>query len=74
VAVNPSGRLTVRATSNRFAPEGTRVADRSGSHRGEVVRVFGPVAQPYLSVRLRPTLRLTEAAALVGSTLEREGA
>ncbi len=73
VAVNPSGRITLRSPSGRFAPEGTRVADRSGSHRGEIVRVFGPVARPYLSVRLRRTPRLSEAAALVGSMLEREG-
>nr|MCI4358912.1 H/ACA RNA-protein complex component Gar1 [Thermoplasmata archaeon] len=72
VAVNPSGRLTVRCPSSRFATEGTRVVDRSGTLRGEVARVFGPVRQPYLSIRLRRMPRAAEAAALVGTTLSGE--
>ena len=69
LAVTPSGRLTVRARDARFYPEGTPVTDRTGAIRGRVVRVFGPVAHPYLSVRLRRPPRPAEAATLVGSTL-----
>jgi rRNA processing protein Gar1 len=67
VALNPSGRLTIRSPTARFATEGTRVADRSGTLRGEVARVFGPVTQPYLSIRLRRMPRAAEATAIVGA-------
>jgi rRNA processing protein Gar1 len=69
VAVTPSGRLTARAGSARFYPEGTVVTDRTGTIRGRVARVFGPVDRPYLSVRLRRAPRPHEAAALVGTPL-----
>jgi rRNA processing protein Gar1 len=70
--VTPSGRLTLRAPSAKFYPEGTAVTDRSGSVRGRIVRVFGPVRQPYLSVRPRRALRPAEAAALIGTSLDVE--
>jgi len=54
------------------APEGTIVGDPSGSTRGQVVRVFGPVGRPYLSVRPRRMPSATEGAALLGRTLVRE--
>ncbi len=73
LAVTPTGLLTARSPDATFAPEGTSVADATGRLRGRVVRVFGPVARPYLSVRLRRLPRPTEATALVGSMLVREG-
>jgi len=72
LAVTPTGQLTVRSTGPQFPSEGTAVRDRAGRHRGRVVRVFGPVAQPYLAVRLRRPIRATEGAELVGATLVRE--
>ena len=72
MAVTPTGQLTVRSPGREFAPEGTVVADRTGAFRGRVVRVFGPVAQPYLTVRLRRTPKPLEGAALVGTMLRRE--
>ncbi len=71
-SVTPSGRLTVRALGNEVAPEGTRVTDRRHVVRGTVVRVFGPVAQPYLSVRLPRPPTPAEGIALVGTALIRE--
>ena len=64
----------MRCPSDRYPTEGTRVIDGSGRCSGEVARVFGPVAQPYLSIRLRRPLRPHEAKALVGSPLTVEGA
>jgi rRNA processing protein Gar1 len=72
LAVTPSGRLTLRSPSAKFYPEGTNVVDRTRTIRGRVVRVFGPVRQPYLSVRPRRALRPAEAAALIGSSLDAE--
>ncbi len=69
LAVGASGRLTVRAASSKVVPEGTPVVDPSGSIPGEVVRVFGPVARPYYSVRIERTPRPREAAALIGAPL-----
>ena len=71
LAITPTGQLTVRAPGPTFPLEGTPVADVTGRHRGKVVRVFGPVARPYLSVRLRRTPGPSEGAALVGSSLVR---
>jgi rRNA processing protein Gar1 len=49
------------------------VLDRTGRPLGRVARVFGPVAQPYLSIRpVRPPT-LTEAAAWIGATVLDEG-
>lgn len=43
------GTVLVRAS---FAPSpGTRVHDRRSQLLGKVVRVFGPVAEPYAAVR-----------------------
>jgi len=71
-AITPAGHLTLRASGPEAVPEGTAVRDPSGSVRGEVVRVFGPVSRPYLSVRPRRTPTAAEGAALVGRTLVRE--
>jgi rRNA processing protein Gar1 len=72
LSVTPSGRLTVRAPSSEVAPEGTAVRDGRGILRGKVVRVFGPVARPYLSVRPRRTPTPAEGVALLGASLVRD--
>ncbi len=72
VALTPSGSLTVRAPGATFAGEGTRVVDRSGSVRGEVVGVFGPVARPYLRVRPRRAPTAADGVQLLGAELYRE--
>ncbi len=45
------------------------MTDPSGRFRGRVVRVFGPVAHPYLSIAPRRSLPAEEALALVGTEL-----
>lgn len=70
--MTPTGQLTVRSSGPQFPPEGSAVRDRSGRHKGRVVRVFGPVARPYLAVRLRRAVRANEGAELIGATLIRE--
>jgi rRNA processing protein Gar1 len=72
LAITPAGNLTVRAPGPDVVTEGTFVTDPRGTVRGQVVRVFGPVARPYLSVRPRRTPTATEGAALLGRTLVRE--
>ena len=69
VALTPSGTLTVRSHGPTVAPEGTPVADARGALQGRVVRVFGPVARPYLSVRPRRTPSPSEGAGLLGAEL-----
>jgi rRNA processing protein Gar1 len=54
------------------APEGTNVTDARGVVHGRVVRVFGPVARPYLSVRPRRPPTPAEGVALLDATLVRE--
>ncbi len=71
-AVTPSGHLTVRASGPDPAPEGTAVTDARGTFHGRVVRVFGPVARPYLTVRPRRPPTPTEGIALLDATLVRE--
>ena len=71
-AVTPAGHLTVRANGPEFPPEGTVVTDARGVVSGRVVRVFGPVARPYLSVRLRRPPTPAEGVALLDATLRRE--
>ncbi len=71
-AVTPAGHLTVRAPSTNTVPEGTRVTDRRGVVHGTVVRVFGPVARPYLSVRLARPPTPAEGIALLDTPLLRE--
>jgi rRNA processing protein Gar1 len=71
IAVTPTGQITVRSSGRSFLSEGTPVIDRTGRDIGRVSRVFGPVDQPFLSVRPRAPLRPSEAVALVGSTVRR---
>ena len=61
--------MTLRAPGETVVPEGTTVTDRTGHLRGRIVRVFGPVSRPYLSVRLRRLPTPEVAAALVGQVL-----
>ncbi|HTP53807.1 MAG TPA: H/ACA RNA-protein complex component Gar1 [Thermoplasmata archaeon] len=72
VALTPSGTLTVRAPGATVVPEGTLVTDARGVVRGRVLRVFGPVARPYLSVRPRKAPTPSEGAALIGAEVVRE--
>jgi rRNA processing protein Gar1 len=72
LGVTPTGYLTARAPGESFPPEGTRVTDPNGIVHGRVSRVFGPVARPYLSVRLKRTPRLEDGVRLVGAPLRRE--
>lgn len=73
-AITPSGLVTARTAGNWAPAEGTSVGDLTGKFAGRVVRVFGPVAHPYLSVRPRRPPREADAARLLGSTLvELEG-
>ncbi len=69
LSITPSGLITVRASSAQVPPEGTPLCDRSGRAVGSILRVFGPVARPYLSVRPRGPLRAGEAASLIGGVL-----
>ena len=71
LGVAPTGYVTARALGERFPLEGTRVTDASGALQGRVQRVFGPVARPYLSVRLKRPLKIEEGVRLVGSPLLR---
>jgi rRNA processing protein Gar1 len=69
LAITPSGRVTLRSPSEDVVVEGTLLQDRSGSFRGRVVRVFGPVARPYLSVQPRRLPSPEAGAALIGQSL-----
>jgi rRNA processing protein Gar1 len=71
VAISASGRLTVRCLSERFPAEGSRLVGPDGRSAGEVVRVFGPVRQPFLSVRPGRLPAPAEARALLGRPLRR---
>lgn len=73
-AITPTGHVTAR-TAGKWVPlEGTHVNDASGRFSGRIIRVFGPVARPYVSVRPRRPPREAEAALLLGATLvESEG-
>ncbi|HTP55642.1 MAG TPA: H/ACA RNA-protein complex protein Gar1 [Thermoplasmata archaeon] len=72
VALTPTGLLTVRSPGPAVVPEGTAVADARHVVRGRVVRVFGPVARPYLSVRPRRPPTPTEGASILGAEIVRE--
>jgi rRNA processing protein Gar1 len=72
LAVTPSGLLTLRAPGPDVVPEGTRVRDARGVLRGVVVRVFGPVRRPFLSVRPMRTPSPSEGVALLGTAILRE--
>ena len=69
LAVTPAGTLTARSVGDRFPIEGTELIDRRGRALGTVVRVFGPVARPYVAIRGRRPLRPDEAVGLIGSPL-----
>ncbi len=71
LAVTPSGFVTVRSATSEYAPEGSTIRDARGSLEGRVVRVFGPVARPYVLVRPRRTPNPLEGAALLGSEVYR---
>lgn len=71
VAFTPSGFLTLRSPTATVTEEGTPVQDRQGRIDGRVVRVFGPVARPYLLVRPRRSPSPVDAAALLGTELIR---
>jgi rRNA processing protein Gar1 len=73
-AITPTGHVTARTVGKWVPTEGTTVIDSSGRFSGRIVRVFGPVARPYVSVRPRRPPREAEAALLLGATLvEAEG-
>ena len=72
LAITPAGHVTVRAPGPDAAPEGTRVEEARGAFSGRVVRVFGPVARPYLSVRPRRAPSPAEALRWIGSDVRRE--
>ena len=69
LSVTPTGHLTVRSSGSDFAPEGTPVRDARGLVRGRIVRVFGPVARPYLSVRPRRVPTPAEGLSVIGGAL-----
>lgn len=68
-AVTPAGHLTVRAIGPEVAPEGTNVTDSRGVLHGRVIRVFGPVSRPYLTVRARRPPTPAEGVGLLDATL-----
>ncbi len=69
LAVTPSGTISARALGERFPSEGAELTSGRGEFSGTVLRVFGPVGRPYLSVRPRRPLGAREATALIGTTL-----
>jgi len=69
VAFTPSGFITARASGPDVVTEGTRVSDVKGVLRGRIVRVFGPVARPYYSIRPLRVPPPAEGAALLGAGL-----
>ncbi len=71
IAFTPSGSVTVRSASEAVVEEGTAVHDRRGLLDGRVVRVFGPVARPYLLVRPRRSPSPVDAASLLGAEVLR---
>ena len=71
IAVTPSGFVTVRCASGEFAPEGSSVRDGRGLLEGRVVRVFGPVARPYVLLRPRRAPSPVDGAALLGAEVHR---
>ena len=72
LALTPSGFLTVRSPGEEVVPEGTPVVEPKTGVRGRIVRVFGPVARPYVSVRPRRPPTPAEGVALLGATMVRE--
>lgn len=73
-AITPTGHVTARTAGHWVPPEGTSVVDSTGRFAGRIVRVFGPTARPYVSVRPRRPPRGADAAMLLGAKLvEAEG-
>jgi len=70
--VTPSGSLTVRSPGPDVIGEGAMVSEPRSGVRGVVTRVFGPVAQPYLSVRPRRAPSPAEGIRLIGASLVME--
>lgn len=66
VAVGADGLVVLRG---REVPEGTLVEGGRGRFVGRVVKVFGPVQRPYLSVRPRRGLPPEEMLVLLGTPL-----
>jgi rRNA processing protein Gar1 len=66
VAFTPSGFVTVRSLSSELCREGSTVRDAKGRLEGRVVRVFGPVARPYLLLKPRRAPAPVDGAALLG--------
>jgi RNA-binding protein len=58
------GSILLQATE--VPSPGTRVCDMRGDEVGRIIRVFGPVTGPYVSVRPKPG---TETVGLLGATL-----
>ena len=71
VAFTPSGFVTIRSGTSEFAGEGTTVRDARGLLEGRIVRVFGPVARPYLLLRPRRAPSPIDGAALLGAEVYR---
>jgi rRNA processing protein Gar1 len=71
VAFTPSGFVTVRSAAGEPAGEGTTVRDARGLLEGRIVRVFGPVAHPYLLLRPRRAPSPVDGAALLGAEVYR---
>ena len=67
VAFTPSGFVTVRCRSEAYAREGSTVRDGRGHLEGKVVRVFGPVARPYLLLKPRRAPGPSVGAGLLGA-------
>ncbi len=66
ITITSEGAVILRG---REVPEGTLVQSSNGKFIGRVVKVFGPVEQPYLSVRSRRTLAAGDLLALVGKKM-----
>lgn len=67
VAFTPSGFVTARALGRDVPTEGASVHDARGLLEARVVRVFGPVARPYLLLRPRRAPSPVDGAALLGA-------
>jgi len=66
VAVAADGGLTLRG---KEIPIGTIIRDANGRFTGRVVKIFGPVSNPYLSVRPRRSPSPENLLAMVGETM-----
>jgi rRNA processing protein Gar1 len=66
VAVTAEGGLTLRG---KELPVGTIIRDPKGRFTGRVVKVFGPVSNPYLSVRPRRSPSPENLLTMVGETM-----